>query len=131
MNKVILMGFLGKDPEIKHTNAGTVANLSLATSKKWKDKNGEWQEKTEWHRIIAWRGLAEVCSTLSKGEKILIEGELTTRSWENSEGKKQYVTEVLASSIEFTVAKKKKTEPSPQTSFGPEPNFDSNEEIPF
>lgn len=129
MNKVILMGFLGKDPEIKHTSGGTLANFSMATSKKWKDKQGQWQEKTEWHRITAWGGTAETASKLSKGMKVLVDGELQTRSWENSEGKKQYVTEVLARSIEF--AEPKQSKPKPQQSFGPEPSFDSNEEIPF
>ena len=97
VNKVILLGRLGQDPQIAHTKDGTaVANLSLATSETWKDKNtGEKREKTEWHRITAFKGLAEVCGRyLSKGSQIYCEGKLQTREYEK-DGEKKYITEIV------------------------------------
>ncbi|HEX5434146.1 MAG TPA: single-stranded DNA-binding protein, partial [Candidatus Angelobacter sp.] len=84
MNKVILLGNLGKDPEIKYTPSGTpVARFSLATNERYKDKSGEWQERTEWHNIVAWQRLAEIVGEyVKKGSKLYIEGRLQTSSWE-------------------------------------------------
>jgi single-strand DNA-binding protein len=99
VNKVILLGRLGQDPDIRTTDAGIkVAQMSIATSETFKDKTtGEKKEITEWHRVVMWRGLAEVAEKfLKKGDMIYVEGKLVTRSWENKEGVKQYTTEVVA-----------------------------------
>ena len=100
MNKVILIGRLGNDPELKYTPNGTAqAQISLATSEKWKDNDGNQKEKTEWHRIIAWRRQAEfVGEWLKKGQLVSIEGKLQTRSWEQ-DGQKKYMTEIIADNI--------------------------------
>ena len=102
VNRVFLLGNVGKDPEIRSTNGGTlVANVSLATSERYKDKAGEWQEKTEWHNIVSYaRGAEIVRDYVKKGSKIHIEGRLTTRSWEDSDsGKKVYRTEIVTTDI--------------------------------
>jgi single-strand DNA-binding protein len=102
VNKVFLLGNVGKDPEIRSTNGGTlVANLSLATSERYKDKAGEWQDKTEWHNIVSYaRGAEIVRDYVKKGSKIHIEGRLTTRSWDDSDsGKKIYRTEIVTTDI--------------------------------
>ena len=99
LNKVLIIGNLGADPEIKYTQAGSpVANLSVATSERWKDKNtGEQKEQVEWHRVVIFGRLAEIAEQyLKKGSKIFVEGKLQTRDWEDSEGKKRYTTEVVA-----------------------------------
>lgn len=102
VNKVILLGRLGADPEIRYTQTGTpVATLSLATNKTWKGKDGQKQEKTEWHRVILWSKLAELSGQyLSKGREVYIEGELQTRSWEK-DGQKKYTTEVVGTTLQF------------------------------
>jgi single-strand DNA-binding protein len=101
VNKVILIGNLGKDPELKHTSSGAaVAELALATSSKFKDKEGKWQERTEWHRVVLWERLAEIASEyLKKGRSVYIEGRLQTRSWEDKQGQKRYTTEIVASDL--------------------------------
>ena len=107
LNKVMLIGRLGSDPEIRYTPDGTaVANFSIATSEEWKDKNsGEKKERTEWHRIVAWRKLGELCGEyLSKGRQIYVEGRLQTRSWEK-DGVTRYTTEIIASDVQFLGAK--------------------------
>ena len=98
VNKVILIGNLGRDPEIRYVRDGTpVANLRIATTETWNDQNGQRQERTEWHRIVAWGKLAEIAKEyLSKGRQIYVEGRLQTRSWDDREGKKRYTTEVRA-----------------------------------
>ena len=103
VNKVILIGNLGSDPEVKYTPSGVpVANVSLATNESWTDRNGERQERTEWHRLVIWRKLAEIVGQyLRKGSKIYIEGKLQTRSWEDQNGQKRYTTEVVANSMEM------------------------------
>lgn len=103
INKVILVGRLGQDPEMRYMPDGTaVANFSLATSDEWRDKQtGEKKERTEWHRVVAWRGLGELCGKyLSKGRQVYIEGKLQTRSWEK-DGVTRYSTEIVASTVEF------------------------------
>ncbi len=109
VNKVILLGNLGKAPELKHTPGGqAVCAFSLATTETWTDKGGTKQEKTEWHNIVVWEKLAENCAKyLDKGSQIYLEGKLTTRSWDDKEGKKQYRTEVVASNVTFLGGKKK------------------------
>ena len=103
INKVMLIGNLGSDPELRFTPSGVqVANFSLATTESWTDKSGERQERAEWHRIVLWRRLAEVAGQyLKKGSKIYIEGKLQTRSWEDQNGQKRYTTEVVANSMEM------------------------------
>ena len=102
VNKVILIGNLGKDPEVKFTPSGTpVAKLTLATNERFKDKSGEWQDRTEWHNVVAWQRLAEIAGEyLKKGSKVYIEGRLQTRSWEDKQtNQKKYMTEVVAGDL--------------------------------
>jgi single-strand DNA-binding protein len=102
VNKVILIGNLGKDPEIKYTPSGVpVAKFSLATNERYKDKAGEWQDRTEWHNIVAWQRLAEIVGEyVKKGSKIYIEGRLQTSSWEDKQsGEKKYRTEIIAQDL--------------------------------
>ena len=103
VNKVILVGNLGDDPEVKTTPSGVqVANFSLATSEAWTDKDGERQERAEWHRLVLWRKLAEIAGQyLNKGNKIYIEGKLQTRSWEDQSGQRRYTTEVVVDQLEM------------------------------
>jgi single-strand DNA-binding protein len=104
VNKVIIIGNLGRDPEIKYTqNNVPVANFSVATSESWKDKNsGEWQEKTEWHRIVAWRHLAERAEKyLRKGKQVYVEGKLETRKWQGQDGQDRYTTEIVAVQLQM------------------------------
>ena len=99
VNKALIIGNLGQDPEIKYTQSGSpVANLSVATSERWKDKNtGEQKEQTEWHRVVVFGRLAEIAEQyLKKGSKVFIEGKIQTRDWEDAEGNKKYTTEVVA-----------------------------------
>ncbi|MBS1986186.1 MAG: single-stranded DNA-binding protein [Bdellovibrionales bacterium] len=103
INKVIIIGNLGKDPELRHTPQGqAVATFSVATSESWNDKTGQKQERTEWHRIVVWGKQAELCSKyLSKGRKAYIEGRLQTRAWDDKEGQKRYTTEIVANTVQF------------------------------
>jgi len=98
VNKVILVGNLGKDPEVRYTNGSVpVASFSLATTEYYKDKNGNRQEITEWHNIVAWRNLAELAEKyLKKGKQVYIEGKIRTRNWDDKDGNKRYTTEVIA-----------------------------------
>lgn len=104
VNKVMLLGRLGQDPDLKYTQSGIpVANFTMATSDRWTDKNGQRQEKTEWHRITVWSKMAEVVSTyLFKGSEVFVEGKLQTRSWEDQNGQKKYMTEIVANNVQFT-----------------------------
>ena len=97
INKVTLIGNLGQDPDIRYTQSGTaVANLSIATSERFKDQSGEWQERTEWHRVVFFGRVAEVCGEyLTKGKQIYVEGRLQTRKWEDRDGNDRYTTEVV------------------------------------
>ena len=104
VNKVILIGNLGADPEVRYTPDGVpVANFNLATSENWTDRNGERQERTEWHRIVMWRKLAEIAGQyLKKGSKIYVEGKLQTRSWDDQQsGQKRYMTEVVVNDMQM------------------------------
>lgn len=103
VNKVILLGRLGQDPELKYTPGGSaVCNFSLATTESWTDKQGQKQEKTEWHRVVVWGKLAELCNQyLAKGRQAFLEGRLQTRSWDDKDGNKRYTTEILASTVQF------------------------------
>jgi len=102
VNKVILVGNLGKDPDIKYTPSGVpVANITVATNERYKQKNGEWQERAEWHNVVLWQRLAEITGEyLTKGSKVYIEGRLQTRSWDDKQtNQKKYVTEVVANDL--------------------------------
>lgn len=103
VNKVIILGRLGQDPEMKYTPGGmAVCNFTLATSESWADKSGQKQERTEWHRIVVWGKLAELCNQyLTKGRQAYVEGSLQTRSWDDKNGQKRYTTEINAKTIQF------------------------------
>jgi len=103
LNKVLLIGRLGKDPEVRYTTTGgSVATFSIATNENWTDKNGQKQERTEWHRIVAWGKLGEICGQyLSKGREAFVEGRLQTREWTDKDGNKRYTTEIVASNVQF------------------------------
>jgi len=103
LNKAMLIGRLGQDPEVRYTQSNTaVANFSLATNERYKDRNGEYQERTEWHRIVAWGRTAEICQEyLNKGSLVYIEGPIQTREWEDKDGQKKYTTEVKALTMQM------------------------------
>jgi single-strand DNA-binding protein len=98
LNKAMIIGRLGQDPDVRYTQSNTaVANLSVATSERYKDNQGEWKERTEWHRVVAWGRLAEICQEyLKKGSQVYIEGPIQTRKWEDKEGQTRYTTEIKA-----------------------------------
>ncbi|MFH1241949.1 MAG: single-stranded DNA-binding protein [Pseudomonadota bacterium] len=136
VNKVILIGRLGRDPEVRYTpNGAAVANFSIATSEEWKDKNtGEKQERTEWHRIVAFGRLGEICGEyLHKGSQVYIEGRLQTRAWEDKEGNKRSTTEIVALGMQMlgSAGKEGRAE-SPAEAFPIEEPIDVPEDdIPF
>jgi single-strand DNA-binding protein len=103
VNKVIIVGNLGKDPEMRYTQNNTaVTNFTVATTDTWNDRNGEKQEKTEWHRVVTWGRLAEICGQyLQKGKQVYIEGRLQTRDWEDQSGNKRYTTEIVANTMQM------------------------------
>lgn len=103
VNKVILLGHLGRDPEVRHmSNGDAVANCSIATSEQWKDKNGDRQEKTEWHNLVMYRRTAEIAGEyLKKGSQVYIEGRLQTRKWQDKEGNDRYTTEIAVESMKM------------------------------
>ncbi len=107
LNKTLLIGRLGKDPDVRHTVKGTAfASFSLATNEVYKDKSGETVEQTEWHRVVAWKKLAEICGQyLKKGSLVVVEGQLRTRNYNDSKGMKRFVTEVVADSLQMLDAK--------------------------
>lgn len=145
INKVILVGNLGGDPEVKKTTNGhSITLFSVATSNSWTNRDGQKQENTEWHRIVVWGKLAETCAEyLAKGRKVYVEGRLQTRSWEDSNGAKRYTTEVVAMQVLFLSAANQQDKKSPnmtaenygsEPAFGPEaPSSGSKpeEELPF
>ncbi len=103
VNKVILVGNLGKDPELRYTPSGAaVATFPLATTERYKDRDGNRQEKTEWHNIVVWRQLAEICGKyLHKGKQVYIEGRIQTRSYDDRDGNKRYITEIVADQMQM------------------------------
>ncbi|HHL33865.1 MAG TPA: single-stranded DNA-binding protein [Desulfobulbaceae bacterium] len=103
MNKAMVIGNLGNDPELRYTaNEIPVTTLSVATTERWKDSDGNKQERTEWHRVVVWQRLAEVCGEhLHKGDKVFIEGKLQTRKWEDQDGNTRYTTEIVARELEM------------------------------
>ncbi len=139
VNKVIIMGRLGQDPEMKTVGQNqTVTRLSVATSETWL-KDGQKQERTEWHRVVVWGKQAENCGKyLSKGRQVFIEGKLQTRSWEDgTSGQKKYSTEIVANNVQFiggaagTSTDRSQSQEMGPTDFGPEPSFDASDDIPF
>jgi single-strand DNA-binding protein len=147
--KVIICGNLGKDPEVRYTQSGdAVANITVATSKKWKDKQGQQQEKTEWHKIVLFKKLAELAGEfLKKGSRVLIEGELATRKWQDSQtGQDRYTTEIQASNMTFLGEKPTNQQSQNRSNYSNHPqqqqlqaaqqpqqqdNMDFDENIPF
>ena len=103
INKAILIGNLGRDPELRYTASGTaVANFSLATTESRTNKNGEREDRTEWHRVVAWGRTAELCAQyLAKGRTVYVEGRIQTREWEDKEGQKRRTTEIVANTVQF------------------------------
>jgi single-strand DNA-binding protein len=143
VNKVILIGNLGKDPEVKQVGETEVCNFSIATTEKWKDKAGNPQEKTEWHKIVVWGKLAGICGQyLAKGRSVYVEGKLETRKWQDKEGNERYTTEVKATSVTFLGGKPDSAhggtgggkgqhaaqDPGPEEAFGPPPG---DQDLPF
>lgn len=118
VNKVILVGNLGKDPEVKHLDSGVVvANFSIATSESYKNKQGEKVENTEWHNIVVWKGLAEIAEKyLKKGAKVYLEGSIKTRKWEDSDGKTRYATEIIGHNLVMLGKKEGPSDPLGPTS---------------
>lgn len=114
MNKVFLVGRLGQEPTTREANGTTVTNWSMATTEKWKDKTGNWQEKTEWHRCQAWGPLAtNMAKWTTKGTQVLAEGKLATREWTDKEGKKNWTTEIIVSNVQFLSDTKKQEATTP------------------
>lgn len=133
VNKVVLIGRLGKEPEVHHTSDGAmITSFNIATDEQWKNKNGEKVQKTEWHKIVTFGKLAEICSNyLVKGKLIFVEGRIQTRSWEDKDGVKRSTTEIVASNMQMLDSKgKTKTE---ESSFEVTPinNYMPIEEPPF
>jgi single-strand DNA-binding protein len=141
INKVILIGNLGRDPELRYTQNGQpVANFSLATSENWTDKSsGEKVEKTEWHRIVVWGRTAEHCSQyLAKGRTVYVEGRLQTRDWEDKEGQKRSTTEVNAQTVQFLGGPKgqgtsdsDQSQDPPRNTMGPSGPPAAGDDVPF
>lgn len=135
LNKVILIGNLGKDPEVRTTPSGSkVANFSIATTERYTDKSGQKVDSTEWHNIVMWRGLADVAERyLRKGAMVCIEGKLKTRSWEDSSGQKKYATDIIADNMQMLGGKEQQSQQ--QNDFSPpmQPRFppDDSNSSPF
>ncbi|MBW1681788.1 MAG: single-stranded DNA-binding protein [Deltaproteobacteria bacterium] len=135
VNKVILIGNLGADPELRYTAGGTaVANFRIATTEQWTNRDGEKNERTEWHRIVAWGRLGEICGEyLHKGRQVYVEGKLQTRGWEDRDGNKRYTTEIVAQTMQMLGPVEKE---SRKDSFGggapvEEPPAIPDDDIPF
>ena len=111
LNKVMLIGNVGKDPEPRHLENGTMfVPITVATTERYKDRNGEVKEQTEWHNVVCWRGLAEVVEKyVRKGTQIYIEGKLRSRSWEDQNGQKRYITEIVADTLRLLGRKQEQT----------------------
>ena len=136
VNKVILISRLGADPEVRYTSSGTaVANFNMATSVNFTDKNGEKTEKTEWHRIVAFGRLGEICGEyLAKGKQVYIEGRLQTREWEDRDGNKRRTTEIVANAMQMLGAASDKVREDVSESTSPVndiPNIGTEDDVPF
>jgi single-strand DNA-binding protein len=145
LNKVMLIGNLGKDPEVRYTTSGTaVAGFSLATSERFKSKTGDWEERTEWHNITLWGRLAEIAGEyLAKGKTVYIEGRLQTRKWQDRDGRDRYTTEIVADKMQMLGGRGEgggrqggARTSEDQGGFGgapgyEEPSFNPDDDIPF
>ena len=132
VNKVIVLGNLGKDPELRHLpNGDAVCNFSLATTESWKDKDGNKQDKTEWHNVVIFRKLAEIAGEyLKKGRPVYIEGRLQTRKWQDKEGKDRYTTEIVADQMQMLGSREEAKEVAKPTQ-APTGFEDMESDIPF
>ncbi|MFH1654285.1 MAG: single-stranded DNA-binding protein [Pseudomonadota bacterium] len=137
VNKVIIVGNLGADPEKKVTGSGsTVTTFNVATTNKWKDKSGQLQEKTEWHKVEVWGGQAEACANyLAKGRQVYVEGRIQTDQWDDKDGNKKRFTKIVASQVMFLGSKAQSstttTTSTPQPDFDTNPGFDTGSDVPF
>jgi len=139
INKVILVGNLGKDPEIRYAPSGdAVATFTLATGEKFKGRDGEMQELTEWHNIVVWRQLAEICAKyLQKGKQVYLEGKIQTRSYDDRDGNKRYITEIVCNTMQMLghkddgAPRQERPAPQQQSHYEEDPPFDDRGEIPF
>jgi single-strand DNA-binding protein len=137
VNKVILIGNLGADPELRYTgNNQAVTELRIATSRRWRDRDGNNQEDTQWHRVVVWGRQAEQCKEyLSKGRQVYVEGRLQTRQWEDRDGNKRYTTEVVAQAIQFLGGRggggSNFDAPPPDDRHAPAPDEFGDDDIPF
>ena len=135
VNKVILIGNLGKDPELRYLPSGeSVVKFSLATSSRWKDKSGQLQERTDWHNIVVFRKLAEICNEyLKKGSPVYVEGRIQNRSWEDKNGNKRYITEIIAQSVQMLGRKGEPEAEVPEETAEPlvEETKAEDEDLPF
>ena len=132
LNKVLLIGNTGRDPEVRYTASGTaVASFSLATSERFKNKGGEWEERTEWHNIILWGRLAEIAGEyLTKGKTVYIEGRIQTRKWQDRDGKDRYTTEIVGEKM-LMLSRKDGANREEPGQYQEGPGFPEGEEIPF
>jgi single-strand DNA-binding protein len=135
VNKVILIGNLGKDPEIRYSPSGQpVTKFSLATGSRWKDKEGQWQDRTDWHNIVAFGRMAEVCNEyLKKGRQVYIEGRIQTRSYDDRDGNKRWITEIIAQNVNLLGRKGEPEEEVPEETDQPlvEETKTEDEDLPF
>jgi len=133
VNKVIIIGNLGADPEVRATQSGdAVASFTVATTERWKDKEGQQQENTEWHRVIAWKRLAEICGEyLHKGSKVFVEGKLQTRKWQDQNGNDRYTTEIVAREMKMLSSRNQSNQQSqPPNDYGSQ-GKESDTDVPF
>jgi single-strand DNA-binding protein len=139
LNRVMIIGHLGKDPEFRATAASAVCNFTVATSERFKDRDGNQQERTEWHRIVAWGKLAELARDyLAKGRQVYVEGSLETREWTDKDGVKRYTTEIKAREILFlgergggSQQRTEQTAQAPRGAQQPQAGADTYDDIPF
>ena len=146
VNKAIIIGHLGKDPEVRYTNSGApVAKFSVATTESWNNKQtNNREERTEWHNIVVWGRMAEVCGEyLKKGRPVYLEGRIQTRSWEDKEGNKRYTTEIVANTVQFLGSRGQEAQTGSSNFGGDTPNmmppeppneggaFEADDDIPF
>ena len=135
VNKVILIGNLGKDPELRYLpSGGAVTKFSLATGSRWKDKDGQWQDRTDWHNIVAFGRTAEVCNEyLKKGSPVYVEGRIQTRSYDDRDGNKKWITEIIAQNVNLLGRKGEPGEETPEEVEQPvvEETKTEDEDLPF
>lgn len=137
LNKAMVIGYLGADPELRHLDSGTaVCNFSMATNEKWKDRDGEAQESTEWHRIVVWGKQGENCNEyLAKGRQAYVEGRIETREWEDKDGNRRWTTEIVAQRVLFMSSEgdggKRRNEPPPRDEQSGPPDTHDDDDIPF